>query len=335
MGIPNLGVLPGLRASHSLRCLGAIALCHEGAERVELMILRSWRERVLQTLLYEAGGLAVVLPLYALATGHSAVESLTVLVAVSITCMLWAGLHNTSFDVVENYLSKRLASDRTQGMRMVHAASLEVTSIIVTTPVIMLMAGLSLWDALLVDIGLTVAYSAYAYIFHMVFDHYRPITVQPQSMAFAGTSAAAFTSTPKAQRRARPQTKKFGVHIMLDGYGAPEGLLRDEVYLRRLLDDLPGIIGMHVIAAPQTMRFGPFNLSNPDGISGYVLIAEGHVSFHTFPDRGFVTIDLCTCQNNLDRQSLVGLLKRAFHFTEADLFVQERGLRYPGANLAA
>jgi S-adenosylmethionine decarboxylase len=64
------------------------------------------------------------------------------------------------------------------------------------------------------------------------------------------------------------------------------------------------------------------------------MIAESHISFHTFPARGFVTIDLYTCQNGLDRQGTIRRLMEAFRLTDAEVHVQERGLRYPAENLA-
>ena len=65
------------------------------------------------------------------------------------------------------------------------------------------------------------------------------------------------------------------------------------------------------------------------------MIAESHISFHTFPGRGFVTIDLYTCQTGLNRQATIDRLLQAFHLFDAEVHVQERGLRYPAENLAA
>jgi uncharacterized membrane protein len=141
------------------------------------MILRSGRERLLQTLLYEVGGLLVVLPLYALVTGHAMKDSLLLLVAVSIATMTWACLHNVIFDYVEALRTGRVASDRPQVLRLVHAASTEVTSILITTPVIVLAGGFTWWQALMVDIGLTLFYATNAYVFHLVFDALRPMSV--------------------------------------------------------------------------------------------------------------------------------------------------------------
>ena len=71
------------------------------------------------------------------------------------------------------------------------------------------------------------------------------------------------------------------------------------------------------------------------GLSGFVMIAESHLSFHTFPARGFVTIDLYTCQTDLDRESCCNRLMVAFGITDADMYIQERGMRYPAADLTA
>jgi uncharacterized membrane protein len=139
------------------------------------MLLRSARERALQTVAYELGGLAIVTPLYGLATGHTSADSLILLISVAVTCLCWAAVHNTAFDWLEARLTGRVASDRPQRLRLVHAASHEVSSIIVSTPIIMLVADMGLWQALLTDIGLTLAYTGYAYVFHMAYDKLRPM----------------------------------------------------------------------------------------------------------------------------------------------------------------
>ena len=131
------------------------------------------------------------------------------------------------------------------------------------------------------------------------------------------------------------QTEQFGIHIMVDGYNAPRQLLANRAYLWRLLEDLPKLIGMHSIAEPQLVEVGELNPKDPGGLSGFVMIAESHISFHTFPARGFVTMDLYTCQSGIDRESVIALLKSSFALKDADVFVQERGMRYPAHNLMA
>lgn len=127
----------------------------------------------------------------------------------------------------------------------------------------------------------------------------------------------------------------FGVHLMIDGYSASGPLMTDATALRGLLDSLPAEMGMHAICTPVVVEVGPNCLKDPGGLSGFVMIAESHISFHTFPGRGFVTIDLYTCQTGLNRQATIDRLLLAFQITDAEVHVQERGLRYPAENLVA
>lgn len=139
------------------------------------MALRNFRERVLQTLCYEGGGLLLVVPGYALFMQRGGGKSLLLLAAISVAVMVWSPIHNTVFDLFDLRLTGRVASDRPHGLRMVHAASHEATSVVVTCPILMVLGEHSLWGALAVDFALTVVYSVYAYFFHLAYDWLRPV----------------------------------------------------------------------------------------------------------------------------------------------------------------
>jgi uncharacterized membrane protein len=137
--------------------------------------LRGARERVLQTLWFEGLGLLLVAPPYAWVTGSGTSDSFVVVAAVSVAVMLWAALYNLGFDVLEHRATGRVASDRPHGLRTVHAVGLEVSSVVVTTPVIWALSEFGWWDALLTDLGLAVVYAAYGYAFHWGYDRLRPV----------------------------------------------------------------------------------------------------------------------------------------------------------------
>lgn len=120
---------------------------------------------------------------------------------------------------------------------------------------------------------------------------------------------------------------------MLDGYGGTEESLKNKESLTRMLTEIPKNMGMHTISEPMVIEVGPLNRKDPGGLSGFVLIAESHISFHTFPKRGFVTIDVYTCQNEMDTDKLTTLFKEAFQLTDIDTFVQKRGTKYPTENI--
>ncbi len=128
-------------------------------------------------------------------------------------------------------------------------------------------------------------------------------------------------------------TARFGLHYMLDGYGADPDLLKDIPTLRNFLEKIPVAMGMHTISQPVVVEVGPKNQKDPGGVSGFVLIAESHMSFHTFPKRGFITIDVYTCQDTIDTEKLTQEFVAAFKLTDYEQQVINRGLSYPVENI--
>lgn len=146
------------------------------------MTLRSPRERLLQTFCFEAGGLLLVTPAYAVLTGSTQGEGLVVIAALALAVMIWSPIHNSLWDWVEHRRTGRVASDRPQVQRIVHALSHEATTVVVTLPLLMLLGGHDFWTALLLDLGLSLFYAGYAYVFHVIYDCARPVRplVQPE-----------------------------------------------------------------------------------------------------------------------------------------------------------
>jgi uncharacterized membrane protein len=137
--------------------------------------LRSARERLIQTLWFEGLGLVLVAPLYAWAAGAGVGDSFVMVAAVSVVMMGWTALFDTLFDITEYRLTGRVASERPHGLRSVHAMAHEVSGALVSCPVIYALTPLSWGEALLADIGLSLTYAAYAYLFHWGFDRLRPV----------------------------------------------------------------------------------------------------------------------------------------------------------------
>lgn len=129
------------------------------------------------------------------------------------------------------------------------------------------------------------------------------------------------------------ETTQFGIHYMLDGYGASPELLKDKDILKNILETIPSEMGMHAICEPVLVEVGPKNRKDPGGLSGFVMIAESHMSFHTFPNRGFVTIDVYTCQNEMDTDKLTKKFVDAFKLLDVEESIVARGTKYPIENI--
>lgn len=129
------------------------------------------------------------------------------------------------------------------------------------------------------------------------------------------------------------ETSQLGVHLMLDGYDGSAAKLADQSLITDLLSPLPCSLGMHKIAEPAVVAAGPQNRTDPGGLSGFILSAEGHICVHTFPARGYVSADVYTCQNRLDVETIVAWFKTAFELQNVERHKINRGLSSPSRNI--
>ena len=87
----------------------------------------------------------------------------------------------------------------------------------------------------------------------------------------------------------------FGPHLILEAYGCASANLADLSALSKMLDTYPPRLGMTKIMPPYVFSYEGKHKEDW-GVSGVVLIAESHISVHTFPDKGFATLDIFSCQ---------------------------------------
>jgi len=116
------------------------------------------------------------------------------------------------------------------------------------------------------------------------------------------------------------------MHLIIDGYGGDPRTLADLEVVRALLDRVPLEIGMVKIAPPYVCRYEGSKPSDW-GISGFVLIAESHLSVHTFPERGLLWADIFSCKS-FDADRLVEAVREDFSLREARVTLLGRGLDY-------
>lgn len=122
------------------------------------------------------------------------------------------------------------------------------------------------------------------------------------------------------------------MHLIIDGFGANRKMLESEDMIYDLLDRYPSQIGMTKVAPPQVFKYVG---SKPEdwGISGFVLIAESHISIHTFPERCYANIDIFSCKD-FDSEYAIQEIKAIFEFDEIQNYLLNRGLEYSDVEVA-
>jgi len=113
----------------------------------------------------------------------------------------------------------------------------------------------------------------------------------------------------------------------MEAYGCDHKSLTDISVLTELLDELPGKMGMTKIMPPYVFKYNGL-VEDDWGLSGIVLIAESHIAFHTFPDKGFLTVDIFSCKD-FDVREAVGNIVDVFKPRSWDEQLLMRGREFP------
>lgn len=128
-------------------------------------------------------------------------------------------------------------------------------------------------------------------------------------------------------------TAHFGEHITIDGYGGDPERLNSEDAVFSALVELCDELRMRPLTKPIIISAPDNHIKDPGGWSGFVIIAESHISIHTFPKRGFLSADVYTCQNGVDQEYIVDYFKKKFKLEDVEKHFIKRGTRYPAKNL--
>jgi uncharacterized membrane protein len=112
---------------------------------------------------------------------HSLSRMGAMTVMVSTAAMLWNMLFNSLFD----RLRARLQLTMSMGLRVLHALAFEGGLVLVVVPLAAWWLSISLWDALLLDIGLLLLFLPYTLMFNWLYDTLR------ERLAPAGGARAA------------------------------------------------------------------------------------------------------------------------------------------------
>jgi len=83
-----------------------------------------------------------------------------------------------------------------------------------------------------------------------------------------------------------------GNHLLLELYGCNKEKLNDELYLRCQLNSAAKLAKASVLNIVSN-KFKPF------GVTAIALLAESHLSIHTWPESNYSAIDIFTCGRNM------------------------------------
>lgn len=119
-----------------------------------------------------------------------------------------------------------------------------------------------------------------------------------------------------------PPLPHAGRHLLVDLYDAER--LDDPAYAEKVLRDCAEAGGATVLGA-HVHEFEPTR-----GVSGVVVLAESHISIHTWPEHGYAALDLFLC-GEADPYRALPVLEEAFRPGRVEVSAHVRGTGLTGS----
>jgi S-adenosylmethionine decarboxylase len=115
-----------------------------------------------------------------------------------------------------------------------------------------------------------------------------------------------------------PDYQPNGEHLLADMYGIAPDKLSDCASIESLLRHSAQAAGAHILFS----HFHAFDAGK--GVTGVVLLAESHITIHTWPECGFAAADIFMC-GQAQAQRALQVLQQALQATSCEVQSIRRG----------
>jgi len=113
--------------------------------------------------------------------------------------------------------------------------------------------------------------------------------------------------------------KSLGNHLIVEMYECDTKIINNHAKVEEILVEAAKAAGAHIVQQV-------FHKFNPHGVSGVVVIAESHLSIHTWPEFGYCAIDVFTCGDTIDNKKAVDYMKQMFKAKSVSVMEMKRGV---------
>ena len=120
----------------------------------------------------------------------------------------------------------------------------------------------------------------------------------------------------------------FGPHVLVECYKCNDiEKLKSEKFVKEFLLRLVDICKMTVIMSPEPHKFQG-DTPDQDGVTGIVVIAESHISIHTYPEHRSFALDIFSCKD-FEYYDAIQEILREFQPMKMSFNIIQRGEYFP------
>ncbi len=113
--------------------------------------------------------------------------------------------------------------------------------------------------------------------------------------------------------------QSLGNHLIVELYDCDPIVINEVRGVERILQRAVQVSGAKMVQSV-------IHEFNPHGVSGVIVIEESHFSVHTWPEYGYVALDIFTCGNLIDNYAALHHLIEEFKAKSYSVSEIKRGL---------
>ena len=111
----------------------------------------------------------------------------------------------------------------------------------------------------------------------------------------------------------------LGRHVLIEFYGCPSEVIENNALIEQHMRGAADYSGATIVESV-------FHHFNPYGVSGAVIIAESHLTIHTWPEYGFASVDVYTCGDSVNPWKAADYLSEKLQAKKTESFEVPRGM---------
>ena len=113
--------------------------------------------------------------------------------------------------------------------------------------------------------------------------------------------------------------KALGKHLLLELNGCDHKLLNDISFIKETMLAAAKESGATVLGES-------FHQFSPQGVSGVIIIAESHLTVHTWPEHGYAGADIFTCGTRVKPEKAAKVIIAKLKPSTHSIILMERGI---------
>ncbi|MEN2767465.1 adenosylmethionine decarboxylase [Ornithinibacillus xuwenensis] len=111
----------------------------------------------------------------------------------------------------------------------------------------------------------------------------------------------------------------LGRHVLIEFYGCPSDIIENNKLIEKFMNEAADYSGATIVESV-------FHHFNPYGVSGAVIIAESHLTIHTWPEYGYASVDVYTCGDSVSPWKAADYLGIKLQAKKTESFEVPRGM---------